>query len=141
MKLLTPRRVRRISAAEAFRTDGLWYLATPYSKYPGGTDLAFKHALRIAAHFIDAGVPIFSPIAHSHPISEHTEADALDHHVWLGQDEVFMGLCCGMIAVEMTGWMDSYGMEHECQFFRAIRKPVYRFDPSAVLTERVLECS
>ena len=44
-----------------------WYLASPYSKYPEGTQAAFEMACWQAGLLIRAGVPVFSPIAHSHP--------------------------------------------------------------------------
>ena len=43
-----------------------WYLATPYSKFPGGLDAAYVEACKAQALLIKAGVPVFCPISHTH---------------------------------------------------------------------------
>ena len=52
---------------ELLRFD-LVYLATPYSKFPGGIQAAFIDAACIAARLLRAGVKVYSPITHTHPI-------------------------------------------------------------------------
>ena len=68
-------RDRNAVRAHGERGPRFWYLATPYSKFPGGLDLAAKAASLCAGILIAERVWVFSPIAHSHPIAM---ASALD---------------------------------------------------------------
>ena len=43
------------------------YLAIPYSKMDG--DLSFKIANEMMVHFLNKGSNVFSPITHSHPLT------------------------------------------------------------------------
>lgn len=52
-----------------------WYVASPYSKYPGGTVAAFTEICEVTGKFMTEGVPVFSPIAHSHPVSIYGGVD------------------------------------------------------------------
>lgn len=106
---------------------GFIYIATPYAKYVHGRSVAAKHAAQAAGQLLSAGILCFSPIAHSHQISvEPTlrfEGD--DHARWMEIDEPFMRLAVGMLLVQMDGWRDSAGVDHEKRFFVAAGKPVY----------------
>lgn len=109
--------------------SGFWYLGTPYSKYAGGTEEAFFRACEIAARLIACKIPVFSPIAHSHPIAELGGLDALDHGIWLPADRPFMEAAFGLIVGMMPGWKESVGLAHEIEFFREAGKPVIYLDP------------
>lgn len=109
--------------------EPFWYLATVYSRHPDGIDAAFADACRITAGFIRAGVRVYSPIAHTHPIAVHGGLDPLDHSIWLPADQPFMDHACGLIVCRMPGWEDSKGIAHEIAAFRAAGKPVVYFDP------------
>ena len=50
----------------------LWYLASPYSLFPGGLEMATRVVSREAARLLEAGIPVVSPIAHSHTIAVHS---------------------------------------------------------------------
>lgn len=94
---------------------GLWYLATPYAKYPFGKDEAARHAAHIAAEFINNGVAVFCPIAHGHTIQ--TNGGIQGHDVWLGLDELVMNTCRGIIVPHMPGWHFSKGVRWEIEWF------------------------
>lgn len=104
--------------------SGFWYLASPYSLFPEGTDAAFRKACFAAGRLIDNGVPVFCPIAHSHPIAFHGCIDPLSHEIWLPADEPFMRAAVGLLVYMMPGWKQSYGIAKETEFFRAAGKPV-----------------
>jgi len=101
-----------------------WYLATAYSKFPGGLDVAFHEASRAAALLVRDGVRVFCPIAHSHPIAKHGCLDALDHETWMAADEGFMLTAHGLIVLKMTGWDSSVGVAQEIDTFSRFKKPV-----------------
>jgi hypothetical protein len=111
---------------------GFWYLATPYSKYPLGIEQAFIDACKETALLLRAGVPIFSPIAYTHPIAIHGEINPLDHEVWLPADKPMMDAACGLIVCQMDTWDQSYGIGVEIQTFKVAKKPVIYMTPGIV---------
>ncbi len=112
--------------------QGFWYLATPYSKYPAGIEQAFIDACRETAMLLRAGVPIFSPIAHTHPIAVHGNINPRDHKIWLPADRPLMDAACGLIVCQMETWDQSYGIGVEIETFTAAGKPVVYMTPGAV---------
>lgn len=113
----------------------LWYLATPYSKYPGGIEQAFVLACTETARLVKAKVPVFSPIVHTHPVAALGGMDPLDHTIWLPCDEPMMNACSGIILLRAESWGLSYGMKVERETFEAAGKPVVFMDPGLVPPE------
>lgn len=114
-----------------------WYLATPYSKYPGGYELAAELSSLKAAKLLEARVPTFAPIAHSHPISKHTRVSNTDHDFWINADAPFIKLASGLIVVTAEGWRDSKGMAEEIKRFTEAGKPVVYWSPLASIPYEV----
>ena len=108
--------------------QGYLYLGSPYSKYETGIEGAFHDICVISADLIRLGVPVFSPIAHSHPIATAGKIDPLSHDIWLPVDEPLMRRADGMIIVGMKGWEASYGIQKEIEFFEENRKPIFFMD-------------
>ena len=111
------------------------YLATPYSKYEGGIEAAFVAAAEQAALLVRAGVPVYSPIAHTHPVAIHGGIDPYDHTIWLEADRTFMEAACGLIICTLPGWRDSYGIEQERIYFESAGKPIVLMTPGEVPSE------
>lgn len=111
---------------------GVWYLATPYTRYKGGLEAAFRDACGVAAELMKAGVPTFSPIAHSHPIACYGEMSLTDHELWMGLDRPHMEAAVGCIVAMLPGWEVSRGVAHEIDYFKAAGKPYYLLDPSTM---------
>ena len=116
-----------------------YYLASPYSKFPGGIDAAFEEVCREAALLVRAGVPVYSPIAHTHPVAIHGDIDPFDHNIWLEADRTFMEAAKGMILCRMEGWETSYGIGKELEYFQAAGKPVIHMTPGLVPEELTSE--
>lgn len=110
----------------------LAYLATPYTKYPHGPHIAFRHACKIAARLVQSGVNVYSPIAHTHPIAVHGGLDILDLTIWLPFDELMMSRCDTLIVAHMEGWQESKGIAHEIKFFLDAGKPIFDLDPQTL---------
>lgn len=108
--------------------DVLCYLATPYSKYPGGIEKAFQDASALAAKLLRLGVSVYSPIAHTHPIAVYGNIDPHDHDIWLPFDEAMMRACEYLLVAEMPGWQESKGIAYEIAFFERSGKAVYHID-------------
>lgn len=104
--------------------DVFWYLGSPYSNFPGGLERAHFLACLAAAQLIEAGVPVFSPIAHTHPIAVFSRLDPLDHSIWLPADEPIMRAAHGIIVLKLAGWSQSFGLSKEIERFAGEGKPV-----------------
>lgn len=109
-------------------TKGYWYIGSPYSKYPGGLVEAFKRVCRVTGRFAQAGVPAYSPIAHTHPIAAEGALDPHDHSIWLPFDGPLMEAARGLVVVMMDGWQDSIGLQFEIDHFKRAGKPVMFID-------------
>jgi hypothetical protein len=118
----------------------LAYIATPYTRYEGGNiELAFREAARISAALMVAGIDVFSPIVHSHPLALYGEGvDALDRNFWLNRYEIFMARCDALIVVEMKDWKESIGIAHEIKFFLERKRTIFQLDPVQMTIRRVI---
>ena len=114
---------------EELRQYGMIYLATPYSKYPGGLEEAFVKAAKVSAALIEAGLSVYSPIVHSHPIAIHGDIDPHNHAIWLPFNEAMMKRSDALVVVKMFTWEGSLGIAHEIKHFTEAKKPVLYFDP------------
>lgn len=109
-----------------------WYLATPYSKFPGGLDQGFKAACEQAALFVRNGHAVYSPIAHTHPIAMAGSIDPLDHGIWLDFDRPMMRAALGLVVCRLESWTDSVGIRHEIEAFEQMQKPIYYMTPGCL---------
>lgn len=117
---------------------GFWYLATVYSKHPGGLDEAFRMAARTAALLIRAGARVYSPIAHTHPVAIEGGIDPYDHGIWLPADKPFVDAARGLIVLRTPGWLDSKGIAWEIGEFKEAGKPIVYMDEGEAFPPEVL---
>jgi Domain of unknown function (DUF1937) len=117
---------------------GFWFLGSPYSKYPGGLDAAFDEVVRVRGRLVVAGIPVFSPIIHSHPVALDCDIDPHDHAIWLPAERPMLDAACGLIILRMAGWEDSYGLVQERKIFAAAGKPEVFMDPDGPIPEMLL---
>jgi len=111
--------------------NGYFYLATPYTKYPLGIQAAFEDACMVAAWFMDEGLPVFCPIAHTHPIAAYSTHNALDSDFWVKLDHPLLaGAKRGLIIVKMRGWGESSGIKAEKEFFEKAGWPIHYVEPN-----------
>lgn len=94
----------------------LIYLASPYSKYPGGRQSAYEFACMKAGELMAKGHKIFCPIAHSHSIEQEAFSTPKDGDWWLAQDFAVLRECKELWVYQMPGWEDSYGVAKEIEF-------------------------
>jgi hypothetical protein len=112
-----------------------YYLASPYSKFKPSPEAAFEEVCRQCAMLIKSGVPVFSPISHTHPLSKFGDIDPLDCDTWLAVDRPMMDAAKGLIVCMMEGWQDSYGVEEEIKSFKDAGKPILYMTPGVVPVE------
>ena len=116
----------------------LIYMATPYTRYPGGRAAAFELACRSAAVFLSAGIPVFSPIAHSHPIAGWMSEERIhDHDLWVVINAPLIAACSSMIVVTAPGWKESRGVQHEIAVFEREGKPIVYWAPGDALPDHM----
>lgn len=99
------------------------YLATPYSKYKGGKQEAFRLACLKAMELMEQGADVFSPIAHSHSIEEVCGV-VKDGDWWLGQDYAWLESCDLLAVYKIPGWEESYGVKCEIDFADDLGLPI-----------------
>jgi len=109
-----------------------WYVATAYTNTLGGPVEAFVFSAKVAAYFLKQGINVFSPIAHSHPISVHGDIQKFDHEFWMWVDKPFMEAAVGLIVVNTPDVPQSRGIDYETEYFRNAGKPVMFFDPDQI---------
>jgi hypothetical protein len=116
--------------------DSFWYLASPYSKYPDGLEAAFVEVAKQAALLIRHKIPVYSPIAHTHPIAIHGGMDPLDHSIWLPADLPLMRSAYrGLIVCKMATWDQSDGIGEEIKEFGALKRRIIYMEPGVVPPE------
>ncbi len=110
----------------------LVYVASPYTKYPGGIRTAFEEISAICAKLVLMGINIYSPVIHSHPIAVHGGLDPLDHKLWLNVDEPMMKKADALLVATMKGWQESFGVQYEISQFELLDKPVHYLNPKTM---------
>lgn len=105
------------------------YLAVPYSHpSPVVRHQRFEAINRYAAHLMQYGLPVFSPISHSHPIEEHfNEAKSWDF--WQIQDLPILKICTSVHVLCLLGMEKSVGVAGEIKAADELDIPVHYVDP------------
>lgn len=106
----------------------LVYLATPYSKYKKGIEWAFIDAATLAGRMFLQGVPVYCPIAATHPMAIYGGIDPYDGKLWLPLDEKVMAICEALVVADLQGWEESSGVAHERRYFAERGRPAYLLD-------------
>ena len=99
------------------------YLACPYTHAdPAIRRQRFDDVNRLAARLVVEGELVFSPISHSHAI---TEAGApMDWEFWQRFDLWMLARCDSLLVYCLDGWDVSVGVRAEVQAAKAAGKPV-----------------
>ena len=111
---------------------GFWFLASPYSKYPHGLEAAYRLACRQRGLLVKAGIPVFSPVVHSHSVAAECGIDPQDHAIWLPAEMPMRLAATGIILLRAESWESSVGMAIEHAEFRDAGKPVVFMDPDVL---------
>lgn len=107
-------------------SEKFWYLCTPYSKYPGGLEVAYKKASEMLMYLEENNFFCYCPIVHSHtPAKYGSEGLSFNHAFWLNIDFKFIRISKGLIITKMEGWDKSYGIGEEIKYAKALGLPIY----------------
>lgn len=113
------------------------YLASPYSHSdPDVRALRYVAAVKAASQLARAGVPVYSPIAHSHPIDHEIEIEVgrrPPHMYWMHCDLLVLAVCTRVLVLQIPGWDESRGVRHEVDAARRAGIPVVYAEPARVL--------
>lgn len=112
--------------------SGYWYLATPYSRYPDGLHAAWVAACEQCGLLTNAGITVFSPIAHSHPLVIHGGVIGTDFAAWERFDQAMINGAMGMIICMLPSWQKSQGMSAEIVLCGRLEKPIQYMRPGVV---------
>ena len=124
--------MRRINAvrldatrkAVAGMSEGITYLASPYS-HPAAEirEWRFQAACQAAAHLMELGYIVYSPIAHTHPIAMAGKLPT-DWEYWRRVDEAFLERCSKLIVLHIVGWDTSVGVQAEMKIAERLGLPI-----------------
>lgn len=110
-------------------SDGLVYLATPYShELSEVCEQRFHVVNRVAAKLMQSGIHIFSSISHTHPIAIDGELPK-GWDFWDRFDRLIIGMCVKMIVLRQDGWEESVGVTAELAIAREMGLPIEFMDP------------
>lgn len=103
----------------------LWYLASPYSGHTHGREVAFRAAATNAGLLMAAGVGVFSPISHTHPVEKYSPAVRNQKHsFWMEMDRIVFDRCDGVIVLTEPGWLTSTGVSMEIDWAKERGIPI-----------------
>jgi hypothetical protein len=111
----------------------LFYLASPYSRYPLGREHAFDRALDLTVRLMKAKVPVWSPIVYSHQFVAHGLPIEAEH--WEFLDGPMTLACSGCLVYMLDGWTRSLGIAKELEWFKSLGKPVRYIEENETIDE------
>lgn len=107
---------------------GYLYIASPYSSGAGKDPIIrkarFLLAEEFAADLIKRGIPVYSPIVHSHAIAEKYEMPTEHGNFWVPHNEAMIRRSTGMVVLMLDGWKESTGVSWEIDKGMEINLPI-----------------
>jgi len=114
----------------------LAYVASPYTRFPGGLARAYYAARVVTGKLIKSGVHCYSPIVHCHPLCRCAGLNPFDVTIWHPQNETMMERCDALIVAHLAGWDASDGVAKEIEYFAKLEKPIFDLDPETMAMVR-----
>lgn len=113
---------------------GIIYVACPYShSNPLVREERFERVSEFCAELSRAGLIVFSPISHTHPIAKY--GLPTDWAFWERFERAYMEVCRWMIVYAMDGWEVSTGVQSEIAIMRELNRPIVYVDKAATAIE------
>jgi hypothetical protein len=124
---------RRESRTDS-RTQGgiaVIYLSSPYTD-PELEVRAWRFcaACQAAAHLLRSGHLVFSPVAHTHPISLF--GLPTEWEFWERQDRALLERCDRLVVLMLDGWRESLGVQAEIRIAAELGIPTEYWDPDEI---------
>ena len=100
------------------------YLASPYSHPLFLTrERRYKQTLSCIARLITEQKHIYSPIAHFHQVAFFNNLPT-DAAFWQSLNEEMIRLSSEVYILQLDGWKDSIGVQHEIAYATSLNKPI-----------------
>lgn len=108
------------------RNSGYIYLAQPYSHED---DLIIQHrvneAFKATARLMAQGKVVFSPIVHTHELSQYVpQRLAQSHAFWMEQDIAILRHASELYVLMLPGWLQSKGVAEELEIAHICGIPI-----------------
>lgn len=107
--------------------DELWYLASPYTDYPGGIDKAAADVTKVAGALMSRGLIVFAPIVHGHAVDSTCKLGK-GHSFWMRQCKQPFLRSHGLIVAQLPGWKESRGIDMEVGWAAEHDMPLFMLD-------------
>lgn len=112
------------------------YLASPYSHSDKEVmERRFSEACEIAGKLMAAGLVIFCPTAHTHPIAVRCELPR-GWYYWHKFDYEFIAASSKVVVAMMDGWIDSKGVTAEISIALQLGKVVEYLDVATLTAQK-----
>ena len=112
------------------------YLASAYSHPdPRVREGRFRDACRAAAALLRAGLSIFSPIAHSHPIAGFGVPTSWEF--WSRVDFEYLSRSDVLAVLTLPGWRESVGVQAEIKLARELGLPIVFVAPGELFGDEL----
>lgn len=103
----------------------LIYVACPYSHHdPAVRAERFGRANYYSARMMAAGLLVFSPISHTHPIALAGDLPK-GWDFWERYDRAYLGICRALVVLCLPGWEQSKGVQAEIKIMDDLKRPVW----------------
>lgn len=103
---------------------GIIYLATPYSHDdPKVKQERIDAVNKAAAHMMQQGLFVYSPISHTDPIANDNELPT-DWQYWGDYCETMLKVCSKMVVLMQEDWEKSEGVNAEIKIARKLGIPI-----------------
>ena len=80
------------------------------------------------------GIPVFSPVAHTHPIAAY--GLPLEWASWEKYDRIFLEMCSEVWVLMLDGWRESKGVQAEIGIAEEMGKRAMLVEPERALNDR-----
>ena len=105
------------------------YLASPYSSPdPTIQQQRYEEAEKFAVKLIQAGEPVFSPIAYAAPLA-HKFGMGRDFGTWRGFNMALLKVAKKLYVLKIEGWQQSRGVQAEIAFAQENNIPIEFKEP------------
>ena len=116
-----------------------WYLCSSYYKHPWGTGRAFQMATRATGQLMNAGIPVFSPVTHLHPLTSLAEfnprSGTAESTLYDMLGRTLLDSAYGLIVLRDDEWENNSGIHWTIARAKDQGKPVVFMDPGTVPAE------
>jgi hypothetical protein len=113
----------------AGKRSGFVYLACPYTEADESTrHWRANEAAKAAAHQMELGNVVFSPITHGHYISQVSGYEG-DHSFWMAQCMPFLSAANELVVLQLPGWHESKGVAAELVYAQKHGIPISFIGP------------